>query len=53
MTLTDIHLSMISDVPEDDKEALKNATCLTQFYHFSIKSLLLFFFFQKYFHFSL
>lgn len=53
MTLTDIHVSMISDVPEDDKEALK-CYCLTQFYHFSIKSLLLFFFsFKKYFHFSL
>lgn len=53
MKLTDIHVSMISDVPEDDKEALKMVLFGSILSFFHKKSVTVFFSFQKYFHFSL
>lgn len=47
MTLTDIHVSMISDVPEDDKEALKMLLFDSILSFFHKKSVTVFFSFKN------
>lgn len=47
MKLTDIHVSMISDVPEDDKEALKMLLFGSILSFFHKKSVTVFFFLSK------